>query len=151
MLKIDVDAEKVVAKLAKTENAFYRKELLKAMRPGVKEMSKAVKSRAPQAKGILKRSVTIKPLKGRAKDASAGYFVAFRKIYPYKGKMTTPYYALFVHNGTVISQGKRKHRKRTIPGAQKIKPNPFVWDAFEAKADSVGAQIITDILGLTNE
>lgn len=164
MITIKLEGQKHLATRMKlAEESFQRKGLLKAMRPGVRDMSKAVKGRAPKDKGILKRSITIKPLKGRANDASAGYYVTFRKIYPHKGGTTTPYYALFVHNGTIVTQGKRKHRKprlfsrseeraymreRLANGSIRIKPNPFVWDAFEMTADGVGEKIVNDILAL---
>lgn len=164
MITIKLEGKEHLATQFKiTEESLQRKSLLKAMRPGVRDMSKAVKGRAPKDKGILRRAVTIKPLKGRAKDPSAGYYVTFRKIYPHKGGTTTPYYALFVHNGTIVTQGKRKHRKpklysrseeraymreRLANGSVRIKANPFVWDAFESQAESVGDKIITDILTL---
>lgn len=65
-----------------------------------------------------------------------------------------------VHNGTVVGTKKRKHRKprtfsrseerayqrqRIAEGTVRIKPNPFVWRAFEAKVDAAAQKILETI------
>lgn len=128
---------------------FQRRSLSKVIRPGAREFAKAVKARAPQDKGVLKRSITIKATKGKADDPGAGYYVTMKKIYLYKGKKVEPFYALFVHNGTVVNTDGRKrvHRRRTDFRNTKvrIKPNPYVRDAFDAIAPTAASKILRNI------
>lgn len=138
--------------MLKLQGKLKRQELLKAIKPGARVYQKAVKDEAPVRKGYLRKAFRIKAGRGRNASASATMFVTMGKTYPWKGKKEKPFYAIMVHNGTVISsKERRKHRKST--GAQRIdsggkvgiKANPFVWRAFNAKSDEVGDMIIDNI------
>lgn len=132
-----------------------KKELAKMLRPGANILRKEVKSRAPRRTGTLKNAVRVRTARGKAKDPTATLDVYFGKNYTTKsGKKVKPYYALFVHNGTIATEGKRKHRKinseQRSSQRQRIKPNPFVYEAFEAAveraAQAVFDKIKTEIL-----
>jgi hypothetical protein len=64
-----------------------------------------------------------------------------------KGKA---YYAYMVHNGTVVGANRRRIRSNSpsakAQGVQRIKPNPFVYDAFEANVQAVADKILNDIM-----
>lgn len=117
-----------------------RKELLKTIRPSARTMLAEVIYQTPVRTGFLAKNMTIKPMRGRADDPFASYMV---------GPKAEAFYGIMVHNGTIIEPGvKRKHRRReSIPaGAKvKIKPNPWISRAFEAKAAECAEQLISAI------
>jgi HK97 gp10 family phage protein len=134
---------------------LYKAGLAKAIRPGARDFAKAVQARAPKDKGTIQRSITVKALKSKANVSYAGFFVRFKKNYKHRGKLVEPFYAFFVHNGTVVEvdengkrvKKKRVHRKRIDFTNTRvvIKANPFVGDAFEAMAPQVATKILQNI------
>ena len=128
--------------LRKMYNSLNRKDLLKLMRPSANRL---VKAEAPVRKGYLRNAIKLKALRGKDTDPFATLMTTMAKTYPYKGEVVKPYYAYFVHNGTVASDGIRKHRKGASVGAQRIKPNPFVERAYDAHIDEVGSKILESI------
>lgn len=147
-MEVDVEVvgigslEKDLRKMYKSLN---RKDLLKLMRPSANRLVKAIKAEAPVRKGYLRNAIKLKALRGKDTDPFATLMTTMAKTYPHKGKLVTPYYAYFVHNGTVTSDGIRKHRKGASVGAQRIKPNPFVERAYDAHIDEVGSKILEAI------
>lgn len=124
-----------------------KKDLAKLLRKGAVIFQKEIKAQAPVRTGTLKKSVRVRVAKGKASDPRATVETYFAKTYapPKGGKLVKPYYAWFVHNGTVTSIGKRRHRKGASQGEQRIKPNPFVWRAFEAKVEAAAQAILDNI------
>lgn len=154
MLKIDVEGVGALQKdFRKVIDKLTRKDLVKIMRPGARIMAKAVKARAPRDRGYLAKSITVKAGRGKANDPRATVLVRYKSIVPSKkkgkqGQLEAPYYAIMVHNGTVVTAGKRKHRRGATAqygSAQRIKPNPFVYDAFEATVGQVTDKILSEI------
>ena len=147
---MDLDVEVVgIATLEKDMRKMYsninRKDLLKLMRPPANRLVKAIKAEAPVRKGYLRKAIKLVAWRGKNDAPSATLVTTMAKTYPYKGAQTKPYYAWFVHNGTVTSEGKRKHRKGAAVGTQRIKPNPFVERAYDAHIDEVGSNILDAI------
>lgn len=139
---------------------MHRKELLKIIRPGVNILMKAVKGRTPERTGFLRRSIKLKPMRGTNDFPYAAYFVDFANVkIKETGKKMKAFYGLFVHNGTIITKGKRKHRKPRLfsnleelayqrdraAAGYRIKPNPWVYEAFEATAQQAADRILEDI------
>lgn len=135
---------------------MHRKELLKIIRPGVNILMKAVKGRTPERTGFLRRSIKLKPMRGTNDFPYAAYFVDFANVkIKETGKKMKAFYGLFVHNGTIVVPGeKRSHKSRTdaedrrrlqAGGRQRIKPNPWVYEAFEATAQQAADRILEDI------
>ena len=147
---MDLDVEVVgIASLEKDMRKMYnsinRKDLLKLMRPPANKLVKAIKAEAPVRKGYLRKAIKLIAWRGKNDAPSATLVTTMAKTYPYKGRQVKPYYAWFVHNGTVTSAGKRKHRKGAAIGAQRIKPNPFIERAYDAQIDEVGNRILEAI------
>lgn len=117
-----------------------RKELLKTIRPSARTMLREVVSQTPVRTGFLAKNMTIKPMRGRADDPFASYMV---------GPKAEAFYGIMVHNGTIVVPGeKRKHRRReSIPAGAivKIKANPWISRAFEAKAAECAEQLMSAI------
>lgn len=136
--------------LSGIQEKLTKRDLVKLMRPGATVMRKAVQQRTPVRAGILRKAWRIKVGRGSAKAPQATLTTYLAKNYRTReGKMSKPYYAWFVHNGTVVTNGKRKHRKRIDNDSQsrrqKIRPNPFVAEAFEANVDRVANMILDNI------
>jgi HK97 gp10 family phage protein len=136
--------------LSGIQEKLTKKDLVKVMRPGATVMRKAAQQRTPVRTGILRKAWRIKVGRGSAKAPQATLTTDLAKNYrTRKGKMSKPYYAWFVHNGTVVTPGKRKHRKRVDNDSQsrrqKIRPNPFVAEAFDANVDRVANMILDNI------
>ena len=147
--------------LSGIQEKLTKRDLVKAMRPGATAMRKAVQQRTPVRTGVLRKAWRIKVGRGSAKAPQATLTTYLAKNYrTRKGKMSKPYYAWFVHNGTIVTKGKRKHRKprlysgleelayyrqRMAEGSIRIKPNPFVAEAFEANVDRVANMILDNI------
>ena len=127
-------------------NSLNRKDMLKLMRAPTNKLVNALKTEAPVRKGYLRQAIKVAAARGRNDAPNATLLTGFKKTYPFKGKMVKPYYAWFVHNGTVNSGGTRKHRAGASVGTQRIKPNPFVSRAYEATIDDVGKNIIDQIV-----
>lgn len=147
---MNLDVEVIgIATLEKDMRKMYssinRKDLLKLMRPPANRLVKAIKAEAPVRKGYLRKAIKLVAWKGKNDEPFATLVTTMAKTYPYEGKRVKPYYAWFVHNGTVTSEGKRKHRKGAAVGAQRIKPNPFVERAYDAQIDDVGIRILEAI------
>lgn len=135
---------------------MHRKELLKVIRPAATIMMKAVKARTPQRTGFMYRSIKLKAQRGKSDYPFANYFVDFANIKKKSsGKKEKAFYGIMVHNGTIVVPGeKRKHRSRTeaedqrrlqAGGYEKIKPNPWVYEAFEATAQQVSNKLLEDV------
>ena len=128
-----------------------KRELVPILRPGAKVMQKAIKQRAPKRTGILKRAVKVKVGKGKATAPYATVMTTFGN----KKSKKFGFYGFFVHNGVVQYQSKRNKRtgahsqtnraKGLAQGGWRIKPNPFVYDAFEANVDQVATTILSNI------
>lgn len=151
--------------LSRLYGKLNKKDLAKLLKPGASIFRKAVKNRAPVGHGpqagALKRAIRVRTARGKASDPYAAVDVYFAKTFTTKsGKKVKPYYALFVHNGTVAHPTKRKHKKprlfsngeerayqrqRLGENTIRIQPNPFVADAFEAEAQRVATVILSNI------
>lgn len=148
--------------LSGIQEKLTKRDLVKAMRPGATVMRKAVRQRTPVRTGTLKKAWRTSVGRGSAKAPQATLTTYLAKNYRTRGgKMAKPYYAWFVHNGTIVSKKKRKHRKppqylsglhllsyywgRLAEGSIRIKPNPFVAEAFDANVDRVANMILTNI------
>lgn len=128
-------------------NKMNKKDIAKILRPGAQLFQKEIRSQAPVRTGTLQKAVRVRVARGRASDPTATVETYFAKTYvaPKSGKLVKPYYAWFVHNGTVTSKGRRVHRKGASVGARRIRPNPFVARAFEAKVDEAARVILEKI------
>lgn len=130
-----------------------KKDLARALKPGARTFQRAVKGLAPKRTGLLQRAIRTKVGKGKNNAPYASVWVTFGKVNTSKIKGLTKkqqkgqaYYALMVHNGTVVGvDGKRIRSVTRAQGAQLIKPNPFVYDAFEANVRAVADKILNDI------
>lgn len=147
--------------LSGIQEKLTKKDLVKAMRPGATVMRKAAQQRTPVRTGTLKRAWRINVARGPAEAPQATLTTSLAKNYrTRKGKMAKPFYVLFVHNGTIVTKGKRKHRKRRLysgleelsyywqrlaEGSIRIKPNPFIAEAFKANVDRVANMILDNI------
>lgn len=137
-----------------------RAQLIKFLQPGAKLFRQAVRNRAPVDEGDVKKSLRVRAAKGAAKEPKAAVTVYLAKVArgP-KGEKVKPYWAWFVHNGTLAaSKKKRKHHKPRLysnteklayvfeRGGYRIKPNPFVYEAFEMTVQKA-ADIILSTIG----
>lgn len=127
--------------LSKIYGKLNKSDLAKLMRPGAAIFSKAVKARAPYRSGALKKAIRVRTARGRKDDPRAAVDVYFGKTIATKsGKKGKPYYALFVHNGT-----DERFRKKNKRSTGRLKPNPFVYDAFEAEVQRVAETVLDNI------
>lgn len=134
-----------------------KRELVPILRPGAKVMQKAIKQRTPVRKGLLKRAVKVKVGKGKATAPYATLMTYFKGLTPFQqGKKKGPEtYGWFIHNGVANFGTKRNLRKGAhseanrekalARGGYRIKPNPFVYEAFEANAQKVANEILNKI------
>lgn len=149
-----------------------KKELAPILKPGAKEFQREVKRRAPKRTGALKSAVKVKVGKGRASAPYANLLTVFGKVGKrFKGNNArwgdSAGYGYFVHNGTIVGvDGKRIRLKSykgkaydwmsgiqrqyqreadKAKGRQRIKPNPFVYEAFEANVQRVATAILNKI------
>lgn len=140
----------LVKDFERSAEQITRKELVKALRPGAKLIQKAVLQRAPKRTGALRQALKIKKGRGSSKDPRATLFVRIAKKSAGERRIPPSVYGWFVHNGTVNwGKTKRKHRTVTSNDVQshgyRIKPNPFVYDAFEASANQAAEKILAHI------
>lgn len=152
--RIEVEGLGTLQKSLKAiEGKLTKKALAKVLKPGAKVLQRAVKSLAPKRTGLLQRAIRTKEGKGRSNAPYASVWVTFGKVNTSKIKGLTnkqqkgrAYYAFMVHNGTVVGgDGKRIRSVARAQGTQRIKPNPFVYDAFEANVRAVADKILNDI------
>lgn len=136
-----------------------KKDLARALKSGARTFERAVKNLAPKRTGLLRRAIRTKVGKGKNNAPYASVWVTFGKVNTSKIKGLSQkqqkgkaYYAIMVHNGTVVGvNGKRLRSKESerattrTKGAQRIKPHPFVYDAFEANVQAVADKILNDI------
>lgn len=134
-----------------------KRELVPILRPGAKVMQKAIKQRTPVRKGLLKRAVKVKVGKGKATAPYATLMTYFKGLTPFQqGKKKGPEtYGWFIHNGVANFGTKRNRRKGAhseanrekalARGGYRIKPNPFVYEAFEANAQKAANEILNKI------
>lgn len=161
----DIELENVAElkrDLSGIQAKLTKRDLVKFMRPGATVMRKAVQQRTPARAGTLRKAWRLKVGRGSAKAPQATLTTYLAKNYrTRKGKMSKPYYAWFVHNGTIVTKRKRKHHKSTqdlsggqllsyywgrlTEGSIRIKPNPFVAKAFDANVDRVANMILDNI------
>lgn len=115
-------------------DTLLRPSLLKGLRAGAKVIRKEMSRRTPKRKGALLRALRVRAHRGKNDVSWASVGISYGKsTYLYKGKMVKPFYAHMVHNGTIVGEdGKRiKNAKLRIEkGKQRIKPNPWIYDAF---------------------
>lgn len=139
--------DKLEKDLSSIADKMTKKELAKLIRPGAVIFQKEIKAQAPRRTGTLQRAVRVRVGRGKANDPAATVETYLAKIYvaPKSGKLVKPYYAWFVHNGTVTSKDKRVHRKGASVGAERIKPNPFIARAFDAKVNEAARLILDKI------
>lgn len=138
--------------LSGIRDKLTKKELQAILKPGIKIMQQAIKQRVPVRKGALKRAIRVKAGKGRANAPYASMWTTLGKTYMWKGKKEKPFYAIMVHNGVVAyGSGRNKrtgaHRARTQAPSRgyRIKPNPFVAEAFDQNVQRVANMILEDI------
>lgn len=125
------------ADLSKMRDKLTRKDLLKIIRPGAQRLRKAILQRAPMRSGGIRSSLRVRAGRGKNDEPYANIYVDYaeKAKSPRDGKMVKPYWAIMVHNGTL-------DRKT---GAQKIKPNPFIFEAFESTREEAAATILQNI------
>lgn len=159
-VRISLESAELVNKLKAINGELLRPELLKVVRVGAKDFRKAIVSRAPQRSMALKKALRVRAHKGKNDRSWASVGVGFgKKTYKYKGKLVPPFYAIMVHNGTVVgADGKRirfktykskaydgwselqkarqmQNDRERAQSRQRIKPNYFMYDAFMAAFD----------------
>lgn len=142
--------------LSKLAEKLNKKDLVPILRPGAKVFQKAIKQRAPKRTGMLKRAVKVKVGKGKATAPYATLNTYFKNPVKPAGKKKGPQtYAYFIHNGVVQYGTSRNRRvgahseanrvKGLRQGGWRIKPEPFVYDAFEANVGQVADTILSKI------
>lgn len=139
----------IIADMARLRDKMARRELLWAIRPGANLIAKAIKEQTPVRTGTLKKSLSLKVGKGKDSDPFAAIYTHFKKNYARKrGNKTYPFYVKFVHNGTVTHEGAkpRKHRVGGAVGRQRIKPNEYIYRAFDEKAGEAAEMILDRIM-----
>lgn len=134
-----------IGNLQRDLSAIYgklnKRDLAKLMKPGANVFRKAVRSRAPVRKGALRSAIRVRTARGKKDAPGAAVDVYFAKTYTSKkGVKGKPYYALFVHNGT-----PERFRKKSKSSTGKMRPNPFVYDAFEAEVQRVADMVLDNI------
>lgn len=137
--------------LTKLADKLTKKGLVPILRPGARVMQRAVKSRVPKRTGYLRSSVSVKAGKGKANAPYATVMTTFGN----KKSKKFGFYGFFVHNG-VVQYGTARNKRRGAHseanrakglerGGWRIKPEPFVYDAFEANVNQVADTILTKI------
>lgn len=125
---------------------FTKAELVPVLKPGARTLQRAIKALAPKRTGLLKQAIRVKVGKGKASNPYATVWTTFGKVNTKKleGKA---YYAYMVHNGTIVGKNGKRIRAKwaKAAGTQRIKPNPFVYDAFEANVQLVADTILREI------
>lgn len=145
-----IGLDEVQRDLRALQEKMTKKHLVKYIRPGANIISKEVKAQSPVRTGTLRQSITLRVGKGKDTDPYAKISTYFKKNYVARGKKVYPFYVKFVHDGTVTHPGKRKHRKNAgVGGKQRIKPNDFIYRAFDAKADEAAKVILDNITKAT--
>lgn len=128
-----------------------KKDLLPIIRPGARTFSRAVKQRAPKRTGYLRSSIKVKAGKGKATQPYATVLTTFGN----KKSKKFGFYGFFIHNGVVQYATKRNKREgahsvdnRERAAARhgwRIKPEPFVYEAFETNVQQVADAILNKI------
>lgn len=128
-----------------------KKDLLPILRPGARTLSHAVKQRTPRRTGYLRSSIKVKAGKGKATQPYATVLTTFGN----KKSKKFGFYGFFIHNGVVQYATKRNKRKGAHSEANRarameangwrIKPEPFVYEAFEANVQRVATAILNKI------
>lgn len=139
----------VIADFAKLQDKVTRRDLLWAIRPGARYIAKAIKKQTPVLTGTLRDSLTLKVGKGKDSDPFASIYTHFKKNYSRKGgKKSYPFYVKFVHDGTVTHEGPqpRKHRAGGAVGRQRIKPNEYIYRAFDESVGEAAEIILAKIM-----
>lgn len=142
--------------LSSLAGKLTKKGLVPILRPGAKVMQMAIKQRTPKRTGMLKRAVKVKVGKGKATAPYATLMTYFKGGKKPEGKKKGPKtYGWFVHNGVANFGTKRNLRKGAhseanrekalARGGYRIKPNPFVYEAFEANVQRVATAILNKI------
>lgn len=137
--------------LSALADKLNKKDLVKIIRPGARVFSRAIKQHAPKRTGYLRSALKVKVGKGKANAPYATVMTTFGN----KKSKKFGFYGFFVHNGVVQYQSKRNKRtgahsqtnraKGLAQGGWRIKPNPFVYDAFEANVNQVATTILSNI------
>lgn len=133
--------------LSGIQGKLTKKGLAPLLRPGIKVMQGAIRQGAPVRTGTLKRAIRIRLAKGPNDAPRATMMTYLAKNYRHKGRRAKPFYWIFIEHGVEnygSQRNKRRgaHRKRTRRVDRwRIKPNPFVAQAFEANA-----QVVTDTI-----
>lgn len=128
-----------------------KKDLLPILRPGARTFSRAVKQRTPKRTGYLRSSIKVKAGKGKATQPYATMLTTFGN----KKSKKFGFYGFFIHNGVVHYATKRNKRKGAHSEANRarameangwrIKPEPFVYEAFETNVQQVADVILNKI------
>lgn len=137
--------------LSKLAEKLNKKDLVPILRPGAKVFQKAIKQRAPKRTGYLRSALKVKVGKGKASAPYATLMTTFGN----KKSKKFGFYGFFVHNGVVQYGGSHNRRvgahsetnraKGLAKGGWRIKPEPFVYDAFEANVGQVADTILNKI------
>ena len=136
-MKLDVEnIGNLQRDLSNIYGKLNKRDLAKLMKPGANVFRKAVRSRAP-----VRSAIRVRSARGKKDAPGAAVDVYFAKTYTSKkGVRGKPYYALFVHNGT-----PERFRKKTKSPTGAVRPNPFVYDAFEAEVQRVADMVLDNI------
>ncbi len=135
----------------KAVGKVQRQELLKILRPTARILLTAIKARTPVRTGFLKRTMKVKAMRGKNNFPYAAYMVGPGEVKRKDSKKKDKaYYGIMVHNGTiVVPNQRRKHRaymhQRIAAGKVRIKPNPWVDEAFEQTVRQMADKILNDI------
>lgn len=139
---------------------MHKKALEPLLKPGAKQMQQAVKQRTPLRTGSLCSAVKVKAGKGKATEPYANMLTHIGKIgkkFERSGRWGSGIasYGFFIHNGVVQYSTKRNKRKGAHSAANRdkalarhgwrIKPEPFVYEAFEANVEQVATSILNRI------
>ena len=137
--------------LSKLAEKLNKKDLVPILRPGAKVFQKAIKQHAPKRTGYLRSALKVEVGKGKASAPYATLMTTFGN----KKSKKFGFYGFFVHNGVVQYSGSHNRRvgahseanraKGLAKGGWRIKPEPFVYDAFEANVNQVADTILTKI------
>lgn len=127
-----------------------RRDLMKpGLRKGAKVFAAEVRARAPVRSGTMKARFKVRAQKRSRKDKDGiGYNVITGKGY-YTGKAFYAGFVVFGHRlGKRLAGYRRKGtgKKPTLADMRpKIEPNPFMKDAFNAKAEEVSRVVAETI------
>ena len=162
-MEVDVEVQNLgslTKDLSACAEKMTRKELAPLLKPGARQFQKAVKERTPKRTGRLSSAIKVKVGKSASSSPYANvltYFGRVGKKFEGRGRWGSGVasYGFFIHNGVVQYSTKGNKRKGAHSAANRekalarhgwrIKPEPFVYEAFEANVAQVATTILNRI------